>query len=126
MSTDYITKQNQLVDEAVTLINTALSDISEHFTVTATREELLGRVMCVQIVSPWKVTRHNANLLIDLMMHLQDHETDNYKFDKISCNREAKYRKSGAASPYIAANNLVTWVVKNLGNLNTIAQTKRW
>lgn len=112
------------IDEAITCIEGL--EVSKHFKVRAWRQQILGEVVCIQIVSPYEVTRHNANLLIDLMVHVNYQNPDTFNIEKSIAPKAAKYRMIKGKTPLAAAEKLVAWVRKNVDNLNSIAVGKEW
>ena len=72
----------------------------------------------VDLISPWKVTRHNADINFSMMMHLTGNfgevvEIDKFSLINLSIPRKFKYRKISGKTPYIVIEKLVKWLEKN-------------
>lgn len=107
---------------AAEFINKELACISDKFIAKAGVQSIIGLVLCVTIVSPYKVTKHNANLLVDLMVHMSDAGNGCVEICNCLAPKALKYRKIKGKNVQEAAEKLVAWVKKKLPEMEQIAQ----
>jgi len=74
--------------------------------------------LSVALISPWKVTRHNANVNFVAMLHLTTNfgkveDMDKFSLENLSIPRKFKYRKMSAKTPYLVVEKFVKWLEKN-------------
>ena len=74
--------------------------------------------LSVKVVSPWKVTEHNAKLRAITMMHLTNNfgriePMSKFALENLTIPKKFKYRKISAKTPYEAIKKMVAWLKKN-------------
>lgn len=74
--------------------------------------------LSVNVISPWKVTEHNADVRFIVMMHLtgsfgQVEDIEKFSLENLTIPRKFKYRKISGKTPYIVIAKFVKWLEKN-------------